>query len=91
MTALQVAATAAIADALPVRVSPPTPGCAAVPSVSTQRTLPLRTASASHAVDTVLSRPEKPPMPATFSPLAANWAAPDWLSIATVPPPFALA
>jgi hypothetical protein len=56
--------------------------------VSTQRTRPLRTASASHAVLTWLSRPEKPPMPATSAP---DWmivpAAPDWLETAIAPPP----
>jgi hypothetical protein len=59
-----------------------------VPSTSIHRMRPLATASASQSVVTWLSRPEKPPMPATFAP---DWmieaAAPDWLETAMVPPP----
>jgi hypothetical protein len=61
-------------------------------SVRTQRTLPRRTASASHATVISLSRPEKPPS-ATTSPSAPmiDAAAPCWLDTATVPPPCARA
>jgi hypothetical protein len=81
-------ATARIAGLAPTRVSPGRPGLPAVASTSTQRILPLRTSCASHEVLTSLSRPENPPMPATFaffSMIAA--AALDWLETAIVPPP----
>src|SRR2546429_1718999 len=60
------------------------------PSVSTQRMRPLCTAWASHFTLTSLSRPEKPPMPATLVPdVMIEAAAPSWLDTATVPPPCA--
>jgi len=48
----------------------------------------VRTSCASHDTLTSLSRPENPPIPATFafSPMIA-WAAFDWLDTAIVPPP----
>ncbi len=53
---------------------------------------PSRTASASHSTLTSLSRPEKPPMPATFASEAMIEAdAPGWLETAIVPPPCACA
>ena len=61
-------------------------------SAITQRTWPAATSSASQVAVTWLSRPEKPPMPATSAPeerIAP--AAPDWLETATVPPPCARA
>jgi hypothetical protein len=64
---VQVWVTAAIARLAPVRASwgsPPPPL-----SAITQGTLPACTASASQAAVTSLSRPEKPPMPATFASL----------------------
>ena len=64
VTGVQVCATAFIAVVLPVRPSlPPKPP--PVPSVTTQRIFPERTASASQVRLTSLSRPEKPPIPAT--------------------------
>jgi predicted NAD/FAD-dependent oxidoreductase len=88
VTLLQALATARIAARAPARVSPGTPCLPAMASTSTQRMPPARTSCASHEVLTWLSRPEKPPIPATlawFSTIAA--AALDWLETAIVPPP----
>jgi hypothetical protein len=57
-------------------------------SVRTQRIFPEATASASHVAVTWLSRPEKPPSAATSVPDETSCAAPDWLEIASVPPPW---
>ena len=90
VTFAQARATALMAVFEPVRVSPGRrppplrPPC----SPTTQRILPALTACASHAALTSLSRPEKPPIPATlasFRMIAA--AALDWLDTAIVPPP----
>ncbi len=57
-------------------------------SPRTQRILPAATSLASQETLTSLSRPENPPIPATF---ACSWmiadAAIDWLDTAIVPPP----
>ena len=86
----QAALAAAIAAALPLRPSsrmPPVPE-----SASTQRTAPLRTASASQLTLTSLSRPEKPPSATTpVVPERIACAALDWLEKAIVPPPLAWA
>ena len=88
----QALATAVIAAFEPARVSPGRPGpLACVCSPSTQRIEPERTSCASHATLTSLSRPEKPPIPATFASLEMiAVAALDWLDTAIVPPPCAL-
>jgi hypothetical protein len=67
-TARHVDWTALIAVWLPVRVSP---GKLRPPleSTRTQRSRPARTSAASQDVVTELSRPEKPPIPATLAPL----------------------
>jgi hypothetical protein len=86
---LQAAWTAAIAIVEPVRPSLRSPP----PSLSdrTQRSLPAATSLASQAGVTALSRPEKPPMPATSACEAMIAAAAvDWLETASVPPPLAL-
>ena len=50
---------------------------------------PSLTACASHAGLMSLSRPEKPPIPATFAPpLMIADDAPLWLDTAIVPPPW---
>jgi hypothetical protein len=84
---VQVSSTAAITERLPVRPSlkPPRPS----PDVSTQRTLPCATASASQAAETSDSLPEKPPMAATSAPSMTCEPAPDWEETAIVPPPWA--
>jgi hypothetical protein len=87
VTRLQVAATAAMARLEPTRPSRPGPRPDAS-LVSTQRTRPDCTAFASQLTLTWLSRPEKPPIPATSAPLEMIWvAAPCWLETAIVPPP----
>ncbi len=88
-TARQDRCTAAIRALDPMRASRIPPPC---PSVSTQRTRPPATALASQLAETSLSRPEKPPSPATSAPEAMTaLAAPCWLETATVPPPCASA
>ena len=85
-TGVQAWLTAAIARRAPVRSSwgSPPPLLSAI----TQRTLPALTASASQLAVTSLSRPEKPPMPATFASVERiALAPPDWLGTAIVPPP----
>jgi hypothetical protein len=53
---------------------------------------PDATRSASHAVLTSLSRPEKPPSATTSTPESSTAvAALDWLDTAIAPPPFAAA
>ena len=96
VTFRQTFAAAAIATLEPLRVSPgnlpaPTPAPAPLWPASTQRILPAATSSASHEMLTVLSRPEKPPIPATLAslPIIAE-AALDWLATAIVPPPCCL-
>src|SRR6476646_5689642 len=92
VTARHAFAAAAIAAREPARVSPRRRGPAPVaPSPSTHRMVPARTSCASQDTLTWLSRPEKPPMPAT----AAFWemiaaAALVWLETASVPPPWVL-
>src|SRR5205807_3448845 len=86
-TGLHTRATAVMARLAPTRPSPPGP-----PDpdslASTQRTRPDCTAFASQPMLTSLSRPEKPPIPATSAPLEMIWlAAPVWLDTAIVPPP----
>jgi hypothetical protein len=91
VTRAQALATARIADLAPARVSPGAPALPDVDSASTQRMRPARTSPSSHAMLTSVSRPEKPPIPATFacfSMIAA--AALDWLETAIVPPPWLL-
>ncbi len=84
--AFATAAMAAVEPALPsagIRPldAPPT----------TQRILRVRISWASQETLTLLSRPEKPPIPATSaSLLMIAEAAPDWLETAIVPPPCAL-
>src|SRR5438270_2619378 len=84
-------ATALSAALDPARVSPgsrPKPPAIAVCSPTTQRTCPAATSCASQATPTLLSRPEKPPIPATLASLEMiAVAALDWLATATVPPP----
>ena len=88
LTGVHVCATASITVVEPVRPSRPKPP--PEPSVSTQRILPARTASASQATLTSLSRPEKPPSAATSAPDSMIVAeAPCWLETAIVPPPWA--
>jgi hypothetical protein len=64
VTARQVLATTFIADWLPVRVSPGSPAAWDVSAI-TQRRRPAATSWASQVALTELSRPEKPPSPAT--------------------------
>src|SRR5215207_3495372 len=59
-----------------------------LPSVSTQRISQLAIRCASQSLLTWLSRPEKPPMATTFTPLITASDAPCWLETAMVPPPF---
>jgi hypothetical protein len=91
VTALQLFATALSAAWLPVRVSP----ARRIPwlaSAMIQRKRPERTSDASQLTVTELSRPEKPPSPATFE-LVVRIAAAAllWLETPIVPPPCALA
>jgi hypothetical protein len=91
VTRAQAPASARIADLAPTRLSPGAPALPAVDSASTQRMRPARTSACSQETLTSLSRPEKPPIPATstcFSMMAA--AALDWLETAIVPPPWLL-
>ena len=86
-TGAPTCSTAAITSEAPTRPSLPIPPAA---EVRTQRIRPSSTASASHAMLTWLSRPEKPPKAATSAPeVISEPAAPDWLATAIVPPPLA--
>ena len=67
----------------PPPLDPPLP-------LSTQRICPERTSKASQAAVVSLSRPEKPPIPATSLPAVTSAAASDWLATASVPPPWAV-
>src|SRR3954454_1333694 len=90
VTCLPACWTAAITVLAPTRPSAPGPPIPPL-STRTQRILPSRTASASHCTLTSLSRPEKPPIPATFAPLEMiDCEAPCWLETPIVPPPWAL-
>ena len=87
---MQAFATAVMTALEPARPSPPMPP-PICPPVRTQEMFPWRTSSANQATLGSLSRPEKPPMPATSAPdsmIACD--APDWLATATVPPPWAV-
>lgn len=70
----QALAATAIAARLPWRVSPGRPGPAPLSRI-TQRRCPERTSMAIQATATELSRPEKPPSPATLAPEARIAAA----------------
>ena len=87
VTALHTFATIPNASWLPVRVSPGRRMPWEFP-VITQRRRPDETSMASHWGVTELSRPEKPPSPATsaFEEMIAA-AALLWLETPTVPPP----
>ena len=90
-TAGHVFATTAIAAWLPRRVSPG-PWKPWLAPAMTQRRWPPRTSDAIQVAVTELSRPEKPPSPATSAledTIAA--AALLWLETPIVPPPWALA
>jgi len=85
-------AATAIAAWLPRRVSPRKPSVLWPVSAITQRIRPVRTSIAIHDAGTELSRPEKPPRPATsaFCVMIAS-AAELWLETPIAPPPWARA